>query len=254
MRGEGILFAMTTDPTEQQLLDLLQPNEILSDTTALAILKWDLEVFEAVKQRLKAKGLVVLGRGRGGSISLVAAGQGAKKPESQKASRPEGQEAIKPLSPKSPEPRSQEAKKPKAPKATDQEPIEKQLWKTADKLRKNIDAAEYKHIVLGLVFLKYISDAFVELYDKLKAEESAGADPEDKDEYKAENVFFVPPGARWSFLQSHAKQPTIGKTVDEAMDAIERENDFLKGVLPMKHDAHACLLVSLSHGRYLGRH
>lgn len=115
---------------------------------------------------------------------------------------------------------------------TTEEPIETQLWKAADKLRKNIDAAEYKHIVLGLVFLKYISDAFVELYDKLKAEESSGADPEDKDEYKAENVFFVPPSARWSFLQSHAKQPTIGLTVDEAMDAIERENASLKGVLP----------------------
>ena len=89
-------------------------------------------------------------------------------------------------------------------KATTEEPIEKQLWKAADKLRKNIDAAEYKHIVLGLVFLKYISDAFVELYDKLNAEESAGADPKDKDEYKAENVFFVPPGARWSFLQGRA--------------------------------------------------
>jgi len=121
-------------------------------------------------------------------------------------------------------------RKPKAAPAP--EPIEKQLWRAADKLRKNIDAAEYKHIVLGLVFLKYISDAFVEQYDKLKAEESAGADPEDKDEYKAENVFFVPPGARWGFLQSHAKQTTIGKTVDEAMDAIERENDSLKGVLP----------------------
>lgn len=122
----------------------------------------------------------------------------------------------------------------KKKKDTPEEPIEKQLWKTADKLRKNIDAAEYKHIVLGLVFLKYISDAFVELYDKLKEGkgELAGADPEDKDEYKAENVFFVPPSARWSFLQSHAKQPTIGKTVDEAMDAIERENDSLKGVLP----------------------
>ena len=114
------------------------------------------------------------------------------------------------------------------------EPIEKQLWKAADKLRKNIDAAEYKHIVLGLVFLKYISDAFVELYDKLKdgTGDMTGADPEDKDEYKAENVFFVPPSARWSFLQSHAKQPTIGLTVDEAMDAIERENASLKGVLP----------------------
>ncbi len=119
-------------------------------------------------------------------------------------------------------------------KTTTEEPIEKQLWKAADKLRKNIDAAEYKHIVLGLIFLKYISDAFEELHATLTAGEGeyAGADPEDKDEYKGENVFFVPPGARWSFLQSHAKQPTIGKTVDEAMDAIERENPSLKDVLP----------------------
>ncbi|GBD96106.1 MAG TPA: SAM-dependent DNA methyltransferase [Nitrospirae bacterium] len=115
-----------------------------------------------------------------------------------------------------------------------EEPIEKQLWKAADKLRKNIDAAEYKHIVLGLIFLKYISDAFEELFSKLKNGEGeyAGADPEDKDEYKAENVFFVPPSARWSFLRTHAKQPTIGKTVDEAMDAIERENPSLRDVLP----------------------
>ncbi|UBM62786.1 type I restriction-modification system subunit M [Candidatus Sulfidibacterium hydrothermale] len=115
-----------------------------------------------------------------------------------------------------------------------EEPLEKQLWKTADKLRKNIDAAEYKHIVLGLIFLKYISDAFEELYEKLKKGEGeyAGADPEDKDEYKAENVFFVPADARWNYLQSKAKQPTIGKTVDEAMDAIEKENPSLKGVLP----------------------
>jgi type I restriction enzyme M protein len=114
------------------------------------------------------------------------------------------------------------------------EPLEKQLWKSADKLRKNIDAAEYKHVVLGLIFLKYISDAFEELFEKLKTGEGEflGADPEDKDEYKAENVFFVPPSARWHFLQSHAKQPTIGKTVDEAMDAIEKENPSLKGVLP----------------------
>lgn len=114
------------------------------------------------------------------------------------------------------------------------EPLEKQLWKAADKLRKNIDAAEYKHVMLGLIFLKYISDAFEELHAKLTAGqgEYEGADPEDKDEYKAENVFFVPPSARWVYLQSHAKQPTIGKTVDESMDAIERENKSLKGVLP----------------------
>lgn len=114
------------------------------------------------------------------------------------------------------------------------EPIEKQLWKSADKLRKNIDAAEYKHVVLGLIFLKYISDAFEELHSKLKSGKSeyAGADPEDKDEYKAENVFFVPEIARWSYLQSKAKLPTIGKEVDNAMDAIEKDNPSLKDVLP----------------------
>lgn len=117
-------------------------------------------------------------------------------------------------------------------KTTTEEPLEKQLWKAADKLRKNIDAAEYKHIVLGLIFLKYISDAFEALYARLQAEEDQGADPEDKDEYKAENVFFVPQDARWNYLQSKAKQPEIGKFVDDAMDAIEKENASLKGVLP----------------------
>ncbi len=115
-----------------------------------------------------------------------------------------------------------------------EEPIEKQLWKAADKLRKNIDAAEYKHIILGLIFLKYISDAFEELFSKLKTgeDEYAGADPEDKDEYKAENVFFVPEIARWSYLQSKAKLPEIGKEVDSAMDAIEKDNPSLRDVLP----------------------
>jgi len=122
----------------------------------------------------------------------------------------------------------------KAPKENKDEPLEKQLWKAADKLRKNIDAAEYKHVVMGLIFLKYISDSFEEMFAKLQAGEGeyAGADPEDKDEYKAENVFFVPPEARWSFLVAKAKLPTIGTVVDEAMDAIEKENASLKGVLP----------------------
>jgi type I restriction enzyme M protein len=117
---------------------------------------------------------------------------------------------------------------------TQDEPIEKQLWKTADKLRKNIDAAEYKHVILGLIFLRYISDAFEGLYTKLQSGEGeyAGADPEDKDEYKAENVFFVPETARWTYLQSQAKLPTIGKEVDNAMDAIEKDNPSLKDVLP----------------------
>jgi len=92
-----------------------------------------------------------------------------------------------------------------------------------------MDAAEYKHVVLGLIFLKYISDAFEEQYNKLKA--TAGANPEDKDEYTAENVFWVPKEARWPFLQAHAKQSTIGKLIDDAMTAIEKDNRSLKGVL-----------------------
>lgn len=113
-----------------------------------------------------------------------------------------------------------------------EEPLEKQLWKAADKLRKNIDAAEYKHVVLGLIFLKYISVSFEELYQKLMGEVTEGADPEDREEYKAENVFFVPADARWTHIVSKAKDPQIGKYVDAAMDAIEKENSSLKGVLP----------------------
>ena len=115
-----------------------------------------------------------------------------------------------------------------------EEPIEKQLWKAADKLRKNIDAAEYKHVVLGLIFSKYISESFEELFNRLNSNEGeyAGADSEDKDEYKAENVFYVPEKARWSYLQSSAKLPEIGKIIDNAMDEIEKENPTLKNVLP----------------------
>lgn len=122
----------------------------------------------------------------------------------------------------------------KKAKETVEEPLEKKLWKAADKLRKNMDAAEYKHIVLGLIFLKYISDAFEEVYNKLKdgKDEFEGADPEDKNEYTAEKVFYVPPSARWTLLQGRAKLPTIGKDIDDAMDAIEKDNPSLKGVLP----------------------
>ncbi len=99
--------------------------------------------------------------------------------------------------------------------------LEKTLWAAADKLRSNMDAAEYKHLVLGLIFLKYISDAFEEHYAKLKAEEpETGANPEDKDEYTADRIFYVPPSARWSWLQGRAKKPSIGKDIDDAMDAI----------------------------------
>lgn len=109
--------------------------------------------------------------------------------------------------------------------------FEQKLWAAADKLRNNMDAAEYKHVVLGLIFLKYISDAFDEVYQDLKNDPEGLADPEDKDEYMAQNVFWVPQEARWEFLQSKAKQPDIGILIDSAMDAIEKENGDLKGVL-----------------------
>jgi len=108
--------------------------------------------------------------------------------------------------------------------------FEAQLFKAADKLRKNIDAAEYKYVVLWLVFIKYISESFQELYDKLETEEYG--DPEDRDEYIAENVFFVPEIARWHNIHAKAKLPTIWQELDNAMEAIEKENDELKNVLP----------------------
>ncbi len=110
--------------------------------------------------------------------------------------------------------------------------FEATLWSAADKMRNNMDAAEYKHVVLGLIFLKYISDAFEERHAALVAEKSRGADPEDPDEYRGENVFWVPKESRWPYLQAKAKQATIGKLLDDAMVAIERDNPSLKGVLP----------------------
>ena len=111
--------------------------------------------------------------------------------------------------------------------------FETKLWQAADKMRNNMDAAEYKHVVLGLIFLKYISDAFSELYQKLSS--TKGADPEDPDEYRAENIFYVPKKARWDHLQKNAKQPTVGKLIDDAMDEIEKDNAILKGVLPKNY-------------------
>ena len=106
------------------------------------------------------------------------------------------------------------------------------LWRMADALRGSMDAAEYKHVVLGLIFLKYISDAFEEAHTKLETERDEGADPEDPDEYRAQSIFWVPPEARWQYLKNKTRQPTIGRLVDDAMTAIERDNPALKDVLP----------------------
>ena len=110
--------------------------------------------------------------------------------------------------------------------------FEQKLWKVADKLRNNMDAAEYKHVVLGLIFLKYISDTFEEKHEFLQENTHEGSDPEDPDEYKRENIFWVPKEARWSYIQKNAKQPIIGNIIDDAMYAIEKYNTPLKGVLP----------------------
>ena len=110
--------------------------------------------------------------------------------------------------------------------------FEAKLWAAADALRGSMDAAEYKHVTLGLIFLKYISDAFEEQHAKLEAEKAQGADPEDPDEYRALGIFWVPREARWWHLKNNAKQPTIGRLVDDAMEAVERDNRSLKGVLP----------------------
>ena len=109
---------------------------------------------------------------------------------------------------------------------------ETKLWSMANTLRGSMDAAEYKHVVLGLIFLKYISDAFEEKHSQLEAQGTDEADPDDPDEYRAENIFWVPPEARWEHIKAQAKQPTIGKLVDDAMAGIERDNRALKGVLP----------------------
>ena len=109
---------------------------------------------------------------------------------------------------------------------------EGELWQMADALRGSMDAAEYKHVVLGLIFLKYISDAFDEAHAALLNEVDQGADPEDPDEYRAQDIFWVPVDARWSNLRSQARQNTIGQVVDAAMTAVERDNPALRGVLP----------------------
>lgn len=112
---------------------------------------------------------------------------------------------------------------------------EAELWDMANALRGSMDAAEYKHVVLGLIFLKYISDAFEEKRRELETQASKGADPDDPDEYRAENIFWVPPEARWQDIKAQARQSVIGKLVDDAMAGIERENRELKDVLPKNY-------------------
>ena len=203
-------------PDQDQLNDFLEALGLAGSPAKNPALRealgWDEALYEEVKAELVRKGIVSRGRGRSDSVSLVGA---------------------EPAAPAA-APASNGRKAKAAGNGTANLGFEAKLWLTADKLRNNMDAAEYKHVVLGLIFLKYISDSFEEHRAKLLAGagDYEGANPEDPDEYKAENVFWVPAEARWSHLQANAKQPTIGKLVDDAMVAIERDNPRLKGVLP----------------------
>jgi type I restriction enzyme M protein len=203
-------------PDQEQLNDFLEAldkaGSPVKNPALRQALGWEAALYEEVKAELVAKGIVVRGRGRSDAVSMVGAEPVAK------AAAAVGND--------------RRAKT--AGNGTANLGFEAKLWLTADKLRNNMDAAEYKHVVLGLIFLKYISDSFEEQRAKLVAGigDYEGANPEDPDEYKAENVFWVPAEARWSHLQANAKQPTIGKLVDDAMVAIERDNPRLKGVLP----------------------
>ena len=134
------------------------------------------------------------------------------------------------------EPRKQHSPKPnRTPRNGATTGYETELWAAANALRGNMDAAEYKHVVLGIIFLKYISDAFEERRAQLEAERDEGADPEEPDEYTGTNVFWVPPDARWHHLQALAREETIGQAVDDAMVAIERDNQSLRDVLPKEY-------------------
>lgn len=185
-------------------------------------LQWDEAVYNAVKNELVAEGVVSLGRGRGGAVSLVGAVEIEAEETAQAVAR---------------------AKPARTNGNGGDLGFEAELFKAADKLRGNMEPSDYKHVALGLIFLKHISDSFEAKRAELVAEHPEGS--EDRDEYAADNVFWVPPSARWSHLQANAKQPSIGKMIDEAMFAIEKDNENLKGVLPKDYARPALNAVML---------
>ncbi|MGN7292366.1 type I restriction-modification system subunit M [Rhizobium sp. SAFR-030] len=185
-------------------------------------LQWDEAAYTAVKDELVAEGVVTPGRGRGGSVSLGGAAE---------------------VDADEPAPVAARAKPARANGNGGNLGFEADLFKAADKLRGNMEPSDYKHVALGLIFLKHISDSFEAKRAELLADYPDGA--EDPDEYSAENVFWVPKEARWSHLQANAKQPSIGKMIDEAMIAIEKRNETLKGVLPKDYARPALNAVML---------
>ena len=188
------------------------------------ILQWTEATYATVKDELVAEGVTIPGRGRGGSISLAG---------NPNAKTVQGHVPV-PIRAKL-----------NGTSNGGNLGFEAELFKAADKLRGNMEPSDYKHVALGLIFLKHISDSFEAKRTELLTDYPDGA--EDPDEYTAENVFWVPKVARWSHLQANAKQPSIGKMIDEAMIAIEKQprNETLKGVLPKDYARPALNAVML---------
>jgi len=200
-------------------------------------LRWPEATYDQVRDELVAAGRISKGRGRGGSVALVgevAGDQGTLVTPPPKQASPSGE---------APKARGRKAAAPANGSNGANLGFEAELFKAADKLRGNMEPSDYKHVALGLIFLKHISDSFEAKHAALLAEDPICA--EDPDEYLAENIFWVPKVARWSFLQANAKQPTIGKLVDDAMVAIEAKNESLKGVLPKDYARPALNKVML---------
>ena len=235
-------MAVATDPLATSLLRFLPADggslgnealrRLLSEHLGRVV---DAAEYERARDALAAAGVVEKGRGRGGSLRLASATLAdlprvADSPAAYRSDAPPASATALAARDAGAAPRRGRAARNADGGAT--VGFEAQLWAAADALRNNMDAAEYKHVVLGLIFLKYISDAFAERHVQLEAERAQGADPEDPDEYRRDAIFWVPPEARWPHLKAQARQPGIGQLVDDAMAGIERDNPALKGVLP----------------------
>lgn len=204
----------TEQLTQHFITTLISLGGRASNRGLLETLGWQESTYQRIKQQLIDNGRVRAGRGRGGSVTLAT--------EEQTSTVPEATPAPKPVQLKASRPAPSQAPLPELDYADE-------LWKAADKLRGNMEPSDYKHVALGLIFLKYISDAFEARHTELLTEGPQVA--EDKDEYLADNIFWVPKEARWSYLKANAKRSEIGTLIDDAMRAIEKDNESLKGVL-----------------------
>lgn len=226
MKLEELQVASIEQSIERFISTLTSLGGSAGNQSLMEALGWQESTYQRIKQQLIEDGRIRTGRGRGGSVTL----------STQPPATTEADVKPKP------------AKAKAEPKAASQSPVSEldyadKLWKAADKLRGNMEPSDYKHVALGLIFLKYISDAFEARHAELLAEDPQAA--EDEDEYLADNIFWVPKDARWSHLQANAKQASIGTLIDDAMRALEKDNESLKGVLPKDYARPALNKVML---------